>query len=295
MKKYINLLCITSFIIIILTTLVGCTEKKKEDDKLKIVTSFYPIYIMTSNIVKDAENVELSNMSDVNVGCLHNYTLQTADIKKIETADIFIENGLGIESFNDKLINSFKNLEIIDSSKNINEIIEDDDEINGHIWTSIENYIKQVDEITNELKKKNSINSDIYEKNAKEYKEKLVDLKKRYDEQLSNLKEKKAVVLNEAFAYLLKDLKMETIELHTDHEESTISAEKLKNVIEKMKENDISIIIIDKEDNEKNALTIQSETGAKIYKLNSCMQGNQNNDSYINAMNENLEVLKEML
>lgn len=295
MKKYINLLCITSFIMIILTTLVGCTEKKKEDDKIKIVTSFYPIYIMTSNIVKDAENVELSNMSDANVGCLHNYTLQTSDLKKIEKADVFIENGLGIESFNDKLINSFKNLEIIDSSNNIDEIIEDDDEINGHIWTSINNYIKQVDEITNELKKKNSINSDVYEKNAEEYKEKLVDLKKRYNEQLSNLKGKKAVVLNEAFAYLLNDLEMETIDLHTDHEESTISAEELKNVIEEMKENDISIIIIDKEDNEKNALTIQSETGAKIYKLNSCMQGNQDNDSYINAMNENLEVLKEML
>ena len=118
---------------------------------------------------------------------------------------------------------------------------------------------------------------------------------KKYYEQLANLKGKKAVVLNESFAYLLKDLEMETIDLHTDHEESTISAEKLKETINKMKENNINIIIIDKDDNEKNAETIKNETGAKIYKLNSCLNGDMDKDSYINEMNENLEVFKEML
>ena len=39
---------------------------------------------------------------------------------------------------------------------------------------------------------------------------------------------------------------------------------------------------------------IQKETGAKIYKLNSCLRGEMNNDSYINAMNENLEILKQI-
>lgn len=295
MKKSIKILFIAIIIIIMLVTFSGCTEKNKNDKNLKIVTSFYPIYIMTSNITNGAQDIELSNMADTNVGCLHDYTLQTEDLKKIEKANIFIENGLGIESFNDKLINSFKDLEIIDSSKNIDGTIEENGEVNGHIWTSIDNYIKQVDEITKKLQEKNPENGKIYAENSKEYKKKLVELNKKYDEQLTGLKGKKAIVLNESFAYLLESLEMETIDLHTDHEESTISAEKLKNIIEEMKKNNIEIIIIDKNDNEKNALTIQSETSAKIYKLNSCMDGNLDNDSYINAMNENLEILKEML
>ena len=294
MKRNIKLLGIMSLILIVLTTLSGCTEKKEENNNYKIVTSFYPIYIMTSNITKSANNVELSNMADSNAGCLHDYTLQPADLKKIEKADIFIENGLGIESFNEKLINSFENLEIVNSSSKITELIEDAEEINGHTWTSINNYIKQIDEIEEKLKEKNPENSDIYEKNVQEYKEKLIDLKERYEEQLVNLKGKKVVLLNEAFSYLLKDLEMETIDLHTDHEESTISAENLKDIIDEMKENDINIIIIDKDDNEKNAQMIKNETGAQIYKLNSCLKGEMDNDSYIKAMNENLEVLKEI-
>lgn len=294
MKMSIKLLTIMSLVFIMLIVLTGCEEKKKENDNYKIVTSFYPIYIMTSNITKSANSVELSNMADVNAGCLQDYTLQPTDLKKIEKADIFIENGLGIESFNDKLINSFKNLEIVNSSNKITETIQDENEINGHTWTSIDNYIKQVEEIKEKLKEKNPANSEIYEKNAQEYIEKLIKLKEKYNKELTNLKGKKAVLLNEAFDYLLKSLEIETIDLHTDHEESTISAENLKDIIDEMKENDINIIIIDKDDNEKNAQIIQNETGAKIYKLNSCLKGELNNDSYIKAMNENLEVLKEI-
>ena len=269
MKKYLKSSLIIMLLSLTLITFSGCTKSKEDNKNLKIVTSFYPIYIMAQNITDGIESIELTNMTDINVGCLHDYTLQPADLKKIEKADIFIENGLGIENFNDKIINSYKNLEIINSTENINAL-EDDNELNGHTWTSISNYIEQVDHITIKLKEKNPENRDLYEKNAGKYKKKLLELKKKYDEELQPLAGKKALVLNESFAYLLNDLKLDTIEIHTDHEESTISAEKLKKIINEIKENNINIIIIDKDDNEKNAETIKNETGAKIYKLNSC-------------------------
>lgn len=293
MNKHLKevLVVIISFFTIIAIT--GC-NKIENDENFKIVTSFYPIYIMTLNITNGAENIELSNMTDLYVGCIHDYTLQPADLKKIEKANIFIENGLGIEKFNDKLINLNKNMDIINSSANINGL-SDENELNGHTWTSLSNYVVQIEEITKKLKDKNPKNSIVYEKNLQEYKKKILDLKEKYDDELSGLKGKKALVLNEAFSYLLNDLKIETIEIHTDHEESTISAEKLKQTINEMKEKNISIIIIDKDNNEKNAEIIKKETNAKIYKLNSCLNGSKENDSYINAMNENLEVFKEML
>lgn len=294
MSKYIKklLLIILSVLTVILVS--GCTKKEENNGNIRIVTSFYPIYIMSENIINGAQNVELSNMTDSYAGCIHDYTLKPADMKKIETANIFIENGLGLENFNDKLINSNNNLDIVNSSANINGL-EDEGKLNGHVWTSLSNYIVQIEEITKKLKEKNPENSEVYQKNSDEYQRKILDLKKKYDDELQGLEGKKAVVLNESFAYLLNDLKMETIEIHTDHEESTISAERLKETINEMKENDINIIIIDKNDNEKNAETLKKETGAKIYKLDSCLTGNLDKNSYINSMNENLEVFKKML
>ena len=166
---------------VILVTLTGCTNSKKDNSNYKIVTSFYPIYIMALNIVDGASNVEVSNMADANTGCVHNYTLQTADLKKVENANLFIQNGLEIENFMDKLINSFSKLDIVNSSEGIENVIQDEDEINGHTWTSINNYIKQLENIKNKLKKENPENAEIYEKNTNDYIEKLNNLKEEYD------------------------------------------------------------------------------------------------------------------
>lgn len=195
----------------------------------------------------------------------------------------------------DKIVSSFSKLKVINSSEGLEDIIKKDNEINGHTWTSVDNNIKQVENIKNKLKEANPENAEVYEKNTNEYIEKLKSLKQKYETELVGLKGKKVVSLNESFAYLQRDIGLDSIEVHTDHEESTMSAEMLAHTIEDMKKENIKIIIIDKNDNEKNAQNLANETGAKIYKLDSCLTGNMDKDAYLNAMTENLNVLKQML
>ena len=292
--KYIVAVIVVILIIVLLVTLNIKTnnQKKEESNITKIVTSFYPMYIMAENLTDGASNVELENMADVNVGCLHDYTLMTEDIKKVENADIFISNGLGMESFINKLIEANSNMKIIDSSKSITNVIKSEEETNPHIWTSIDNYILQVQTISDSLKEYNAENSEVYEKNAEKYVEELTELKNKYKEELAFLEGRRAVCLNEAFEYMGEELGLELLTVQTDHEESTMSAEMLKNIINTVKEENIEIIIIDKNDNEANAETIANETGAKIYKLNSGLTGNLEKDAYIKQMEENIEILK---
>ena len=105
LKKILVVLTLVVF------TITGCASNKgndnstkDNDNKIKIVTSFYPMYLLTSNIVKDADNVELINMVDSSTGCLHDYSLTTDNMKLLEDCDIFIVNGAGMESFLDKVI-----------------------------------------------------------------------------------------------------------------------------------------------------------------------------------------------
>lgn len=290
--KYIIIVFVIILVAIIAIVAVQKKEKENVDDeKFKIVTTFYPLYIMTSNITQGANNIELVNMADINVGCIHDYTLTTADMKKVENADVIIQNGLGLESFMEKVTSSNKNVEVIDSSENIINLIKEDDEVNPHVWTSISNYISQVENIQKALSEKNPENADIYEKNAKEYIEKLIQLKSKFDTQLQELKGEYAVSLNESFEYLTRDLELNVTSIHTSHEESTLSAEMLKSIIEEMKEKNTKIIIVDINDDLKNAQTIANETGAKIYKLDSGLTGNLDKDSYINSMSKNIETL----
>ena len=167
MKKYIKYIVIAIMVLSIMAGIIVAYTRKnkeiKEDDNFKIVTSFYPIYVMTANIVDGAKNVTLDNMTEANTGCVHNYTLTTSDMKKIEKANVFIENGLGLEDSFNKIVESRPNLEIIDSSSQMSDLIEDgdEDETNPHIWTSISKNIQQVKNITNALKEKNPENANI--------------------------------------------------------------------------------------------------------------------------------------
>ena len=298
MKKYIKYIIIVLVLIVLVTTLIilNINRNKKQEEEngtTKIVTSFYPMYIIAENLTAGAENIELVNMADVNVGCLHDYTLTTEDMKKVEDADIFISNGLGMESFIDKILSSNADMKVIDSSTNIDNLISNDDEVNGHIWTNIEKYIKQVKNISEGLQQNDSANSEVYQKNADEYLKELNELTDEFNNALKQVKGKKAVVLNESFEYLGQELELDMIVIKTDHEESTISAEVLKQTIDAVKNEDIEMIIIDKNDNKSNAETIAFETGAKIFELNSGLTGDLDKDAYINAVRENINTLKE--
>lgn len=296
--KIVKIVIIVLCIILIIGFIVWKNIERNNNDvsssKTRIVTSFYPMYVIALNLTEGAEGIELSNMADVNVGCLHDYTLTTEDMKKVENADIFISNGLGMENFISKILESNSDMKVIDSSNNLENVISNGIEENAHIWTSIDNYILQVQNIAEELKTADAKNAEVYTQNAQKYVDELNKLNEEYKSKLAKLNGEKAICLNEAFEYMGQELGMEMITIKTDHEESAISAGMLKSVINKVKEDDIKIIIIDKNDSKTNAETIANETGAKILELNSDLTGELNKDAYINQMRENMNILENV-
>ena len=294
MKKRNIIIVIAIVLVLLLAIVIGNLNKKPENEShnLKIVTSFYPIYIMTLNITNGVSGVEVSNMAENYAGCIHDYTLTTTDLKKFENADIFIQNGYDMEQFSQKIIDSYPNVQMIDSSSKITDFVQDGDEINPHFWTSIDNYILQVEEITEKLKAIDSKNSDLYEQNKNSYIQKLQSLKSEY--QNYDFKDNLLVSLNESFSYLFKFIGVNETLIETDHENSSLSAETVREVIEEVKGTGIQAIVIGQNDDDQNAKLIASETGTKVYRLNDAMSGDGSIDSYINTMKENLEILKTM-
>jgi zinc transport system substrate-binding protein len=65
-----------------------------------VVTSFYPIWIMTLNLTRGLEDhITVRNLAAPTVGCLHDYQLQSSDMKVLSGADAFLVNGAGMEAF----------------------------------------------------------------------------------------------------------------------------------------------------------------------------------------------------
>lgn len=87
-------------------------------DEFDILTSFYPMYLLTVNVAGGIEGVNVVNMAEQNVGCLHDYSLRTGDMRMIHSADVVVVNGAGMEGFIDKIVDD-QQKPVIDASQGI--------------------------------------------------------------------------------------------------------------------------------------------------------------------------------
>ena len=277
----------------------GCGNGKGTDGKFRIVTSFYPMYINAINLAKNIENVEVVNLTEPQTGCLHDYQLTTEDMKTLETADVFVVNGFGMESFLDKVSEALPNLKIINLSENGEIIpIKNNDEINPHVWLNTMYAKKQVIELSNELSQIDEDNSLNYKKNALDYVQKLDALSDAMHNALDFLPNKDIVTFHEAFPYFAQEFDLNIISVIEREPGTEPSPKELAETIEKLKSNPVKVIFTEPQYSPKAAQTIADETGAKIYTLDPIVTGETNENAandYLNKMRQNMNVLAAAL
>lgn len=309
---------ILTIIILVSLFLTGCNNSAKSNNstesnnKLTIVTSFYPMYISTLNIVKDIPNVEVLNMTTSQTGCLHDYSLSTKDLKTLSNADILIINGAGMESFLDDVIDKYSDLKIIEASKGIH-LIEDtehddhtedhdhedhDHDVNPHVWVSISKNIEEVSNIAEELSSLDPNHANQYQDNANEYIAKLENLKTEMHSTLDNIAHKDIITFHEAFPYFAEEFGLNIVGVIEIEPDSEPSAKEVENIISIINEKNIKALFTEPQYSSKIADTIAKETGASIYTLDPIVTGDSNEkayNDYIIKMQENLNTLKEAL
>ena len=293
---------ITVIIIILLIFLIiiaAINTKREKESSFNIVTSFYPVYIATLNITSNIDNVEVKNLTQNVTGCIHDYALTTKELVSLSDADVLVLNGMDMEGFMDKVLSNYKKLNIIDSSTGIEAIKEEHEEteheINSHIFASVTNYIKQVQNITDGLIKLDEKNKDGYIKNCNEYVKKLEELKREIKEEINKLENKNIITYHDSFDYFAKEFGLNVVDvIENEHGESP-SSSKLVNLVEEIKKLNVKAIFIEPDSNTKIVETLSKETGIKVYTLNPVTSGSNSPNEYISIMKQNLRVLKEAL
>ena len=294
---------ILSLLLLVLSVvLVGCggadkTAEKKSAEPFRIVTSFYPMYVATINITDGVDGVEVYNMTKPQTGCLHDYQLMTEDMKTLEKADAFVINGAGMEDFMDKVTEQQKKLKVIDASRGI-ELIHDDEGDNPHVWLSVTNEIAQVRNIADQLKEADPAHAEKYEKNAAAYIEKLTALKNEMHAALDNVPHKDIVTFHEAFPYFAKEFHLNIIGVVEREPGTEPTPTELQETIEQVKALPTKVLFTEPQYSPAAAETIARETGAKIYTLDPVVTGEATpaaKDAYIDTMKKNMKVLQEAL
>lgn len=328
-NKYIFVL---SLLLSILVISIGFTDiyvshnQKTEDEEFVIVTSFYPMYIAAMNVVGDTDGVTLKNLSEPQTGCLHDFQLTPSDMKLLSTADVFIINGGGIESFMEEIAIQYPQLVVIEASEGIEFLCEEDahghendvheevvhnkewkhddehnheeehnHDVNAHAWMSVELYRRQVANIANALSETDEKNREGYLANAKDYDRKLEDLQVEQEEVHAMTKGVPAIMFHCAFDYVAMDYGLETAFCMDLDEERQVSAGEVAAVLEVVKEHSVKYIFAEELYGASMCELVKKEADVKVIYLDPLNRGDYDKDSYLNAMQSNLDCIKSAL
>lgn len=300
------------------------------DDMLTVVTSFYPMYIAALNIVDGVEGVRLENLSEPQTGCLHDFQLTPEDMKLLSTADVFVINGGGIESFMSDVAKAYPKLDVVEACEDVALLSEDDadsdhdhdhdadtesdsdhdhdheadaesdsahdhdhgDE-NAHAWMSVPRYRTMVQTIASRLAEKDAKHADEYYANAKAYDAKLAVLEEKINSIKSLTNGQNIIIFHEAYAYVADDFSMNACYLLDLDEERSVSAGEIKQVIGAIKDDVVSVILAEELYGKSMGDTVSRETDVHVIYIDPLNRGEYDKDSYLDGMEHNIELIKE--
>ena len=276
-----------------MTSLYAMREDSREQSgELSVVTSFYPMYIAAMNVVGDLDGVKLTNLSEPQMGCLHDFQLTPEDMKLLSTADVFVINGGGIESFIEKVASSYPSLKIVEACNGI-PLLQEEDEENAHAWMSIGLYEQQVENIAKGLAAADPSHEQQYESNAKEYCRKLEDLRERQQAVCEVAKGQNVILFHEAYAYVAKDYGMNVSYVLDLDEERQVSAGEVSDLLSAVQKDHVKYILAEKRYGQSMGNTIEKESDAEVIYLDPLNRGDYDKDRYLKGMSENIGLLEQ--
>lgn len=313
MKRYVlKLILFFMIFLLFINPITGCWDRneKHETKRLRIVTTLFPLYDFTKYIVGDKGEVTLILPPGVEP---HGFEPKAGDILKINSADIFIYTGKFMEPWAEKIVKGVedKKLLIINTSTGIEALhlnniktnykdkhhLKHNHSNDPHVWLDPINVIAMVDSILTGLIKKDPINREYYENNAKKYKEMVAELDKKFKKTLSLCK--KRIIVHGghfAFGYMAKRYGLEYLSAYKGAPDAEPTPKLVAHLKKIIKEGNLKYIFYEELITPRVAKVLAEETKTELLKLHTC--GNISKEemdrgvTFLSLMEENLKNLK---
>ena len=260
---------------------------------------FIPFILWRSNLTQGLPDVEVTDMAGQQTGCLHDYQLQSKDVQALAQADVFAINGAGMESFSDRAsrtsCRTFKSSTAARASRCWQSGEGGAESENPHLWVSISNYIKQVENLADGLAADDPAHADAYRENAAVYIEKLSSLRSRMHETIDPLPNRDIVTLHEAFPYFAEEFGLTIVGTVQREPDSQPSARELADTIRLIRSTGVKAVFAEPQYDASAAQILSQESGAAFYTLDPGATGPDDPDAYLDAMEQNRVVLQKAL
>ena len=314
MKRVLSLV----LALVMLFSLAACSGAARRA-RVQIVTTSFPRYDWTRNIVGDTEGVEITWLMDSGVDP-HSFQPTTKDLVFVSDCDVFVYVGGESEAWADDAVSSMKNenalvVKLLDGLQEAALAEEDvpgaepehEEEEEGaldeHIWMSLRAAQRCVDLICSALCEADSANDDLYRMNADDYKARLAALDQAYTEAVASSELHTILVADRfPFRYLAEDYDLDYFAAFAGcSAETEASFQTVLGLSQKADELGLPVILVTENSTGDiaDAVSEGSQSEPVIRTLDSLQSVTAEiaagGVTYLSVMESNLEVLKEAL
>ena len=275
-----------------------------------VITSFYPIRLFALNLVDGIDGVEVVSLAEPGTGCLHDYQLQTSDMKLLAKADVFLINGAGMESYLSGVFEAFPALPVVDASAGV-ALLEDcsghdhnhgendhDHTYNAHIWLDARNAILMVNNLAEGLIAAMPEHAEAISANRSAYVLRLTALDEELRAALADVPHKDVITFHEAFPYFANAYGLNVVAVVNREPDDALSPRALAELCKTVAGLGAPPLFVEPQYEDMAAQTISRETGAPLYMLDPIVTGPETAfplTLYEDVMRQNLAVLLEAL
>lgn len=316
LKKY---LCTLFAALTALTLLLASGCDFSSDGKLHIVCTIFPQYDWVRELTKGVQNVEITLLEDSGAD-LHNFQPSAADKVSILNSDLFVYTGGESDDWARTLLeNAEKDVRSLDLIEALGERAlteeegieesgehghEHEDEVDEHIWLSVQNAKALVSAIQEELCAVDEGNAALYQSNAASYLAELSALDEAFEETVSTAKRSVLVFADRyPFRYLAHDYGLTCYAAFSGcSAESEASFATILALVKHVEENALPYVMVLENSTQGIAKQVIDNTKSKdqgILVLNSLQsvtrEDIESGATYLGLMKEDLAVLKTAL
>lgn len=279
-------------------------------NKLKIITSFYPLYDFASHVGGDRIDVSTMIPSGVEP---HDWEPTPKDVKYAKSVDVFIYNGLGFDQWAERIDTKF----MIDTSQGLEGLVGDavaieensirkeevhsHKSIDPHIWLDPILAKHQVERIRYGLTNADPNNADYYNQNTENFIAELDSLDTYIKKELAGCNKSDFIAFHNAFGQFAKRYGLNQYSLlGPELEEEAVSLKNLQQIINFARKSNINTIYSEELLDPRLAKVVSAEIpNGKVLVLSPIENIEKNEQDtgirYIDKIKKNILNLKEGL
>ncbi len=283
------------FLLTVCLLLAGCGAAEKNDGRLQVAASFYPMAEFTKAVGGDKVQVSVLVPDGAEP---HDWEPSPRDLTRLGHARVFVYNGI-VEPWAGQALEALSERDILPVQAGEGLYTRSDGVNDPHVWISPRRAMEEVRRITEGLCRADAANAEYYRKNSKAYLAELSALDKRLQKAAAAARHKSFVTAHAAFGHLASDYGLRQLAVTGISPEAEPTPADMRRLIKIVRQEQIGWIFFETLTDPKISRLMAAETGARTGVLDPLEgldeKGRSEGLNYLTIMERNIDALEKAL